>query len=203
MGVATQEAGPDTAEALEREARLTAPLIRAATAQDAETIAQIHVAAWRESYADLFPGQALASLDIAERARLWREIILAGPASGATFLLEFAGEGPAGFSSCGAQRSDRLREQGFLGEFEAIYILKRGQRRGGGRALMRAIARHLLGQGFEAASVWVFRDNPPARHFYEALGAVATGIDGTCTTLGQTLPDMSYGWRDLRLLSRE
>ena len=32
---------------------------------------------------------------------------------------------------------------------------------------------------------------------------VATGIDGTWTTLGQTLPDMSYGWRDLRPLARE
>ncbi|MFY9655892.1 MAG: GNAT family N-acetyltransferase [Methylocystis sp.] len=203
MGVPAQEAGRETAEALGREARLTAPLIRAATVQDADTIAQIHVAAWRECYAELFPAEALASLDIAERARLWREIILAGPASGATLLLEFAGEGAVGFSSCGAQRSDRLREQGFLGEFEAVYIVKRGQQRGGGRALMRAMARHLLGQGCEAASVWVFRDNPPARRFYEALGAVATGIDGTWTTLGQTLPDLSYGWRDLRGLARE
>ncbi len=202
MGAPAQEAGRGAAEALGREARLTAPLIRAATTADAETIAQIHVAAWRESYAALFSPEALARLDVAERAGFWREI-LAGLASGATFLLEFPGEGPVGFSSCGPQRGDRLREQGFLGEFEAVYILKRGQRRGGGRALMRAMARHLLGQGFDAASVWVFRDNPPARDFYEALGAVATGVDGTWTTLGQTLPDMSYGWRELRGLAQE
>jgi GNAT superfamily N-acetyltransferase len=202
MGATMQEAGRELAEALGRETGLTAPLIRPALPEDVETIARIHVAAWRESYAELFSAEALASLDIAERARLWREI-LAGPASGATFLLEFAGEGPLGFSSCGPQRGDRLREQGFLGEFEAVYILKRGQRRGGGRALMRAMARHLLGQGWDAASFWVFRDNPPARDFYEALGAVATGIDGTWTTLGQTLPDISYGWRGLRPLARE
>ena len=202
MHTAEPKAGRETAGGQGLETRLTAPLIRPASPADAETIAGLHVAAWRESYADLFPPEALASLDIAERARLWREI-LAGPASGATFLLEFAGEGPLGFSSCGAQRGDSLRAQGFFGEFEAVYILKLGQRRGGGRALMRAMARHLLGQGFEAASVWVFRDNPPARDFYEALGGVATGIDGTWTTLGQTLPDMSYGWRDLRPLARE
>ena len=202
MGAPRQEAGRGAAEPLGREMRLTAPLIRPALPEDAETIARLHVAAWRESYAELFPPEALARLDIGERARLWREI-LAGPAKGGTFLLEFAGEGPLGFSSCGPQRGERLREQGFLGEFEAVYILKRGQRRGGGRALMRAMARHLFGQGFEAASVWVFRDNPPARDFYEALGAVATGIDGTWTTLGQTLADMSYGWRDLRGLARE
>ena len=182
---------------------MTAPLIRAATAEDAETIAQIHVASWRESYAGLMPAQALSDLDVTERARLWRGILAGGPPSGAIFLLEFAREGPAGFASCGAQRSDRLRDSGYPGEFEAIYILERGQRRGGGRALMRVMARHLLAQGWGSASVWVFRDNAPARRFYEALGGLATGIDGSWTTLGLTLPDMSYGWRDLRGFERE
>jgi len=181
---------------------MPAPLIRAATADDAEMVAQIHVASWRESYAELMPAETLQGLDVADRARRWREILAAALASGAVFLLEFPGEGPIGFASCGAQRSDRLKAAGYWGEFEAIYILGRGQRRGGGRALMRAMARHLLGQGWRAASVWVFRDNPPARRFYEALGAVATGIDGSWTTHGLTLADMSYGWRDLRGLVR-
>jgi len=74
---------------------------------------------------------------------------------------------------------------------------------GGGRALLRAIARHLLAQGSSAVSVWVFRDNPPARRFYEALGGVATGVDGTWTTLGLMLPDMAYGWRDIAPLAKE
>ncbi len=173
------------------------PLIRAATPDDAATIAQIHVGSWRESYAQLIPAETLARLDVAERSARWREIIASAPASAAVFLLESAQEGPVGFSACAAQRSERLEALGYGGEFEALYILRRGQRRGGGRALMRAMARHLLAQGWRAASVWVFRDNPPARRFYEALGGVATGVDGTWTTLGLTLPDMSYGWRDL------
>jgi GNAT superfamily N-acetyltransferase len=185
-----------------REARRVTPLIRAATPDDAETIAQIHVAAWRESYAALMPAETLAGLDVTDRERRWREIIAAAPASDAVFLLEFPGEGPAGFATCGAQRSDRLAALGYPGEFEALYVLERGQRRGGGRALMRAMAGHLLAQGWSAASVWVFRDNPRARRFYEALGGVATGIDGTWTTLGQTLPDMSYGWREIAGLAK-
>ena len=203
MGVAAPEAGQEPAARSGWEARLTAPMIRPATPDDAETIAQIHVASWRESYAELMPAETLAGLDVAERAKVWRGIVAAGPASDATFVLEFVGEAPLGFASCGAQRSDRLAVLGYPAEFEAIYILRRGQGRGGGRALMRVMARHLLGQGWEAASVWVFRDNPAARRFYEALGGVATGIDGTWTTHGLTLPDMSYGWRDLRGLERE
>ena len=178
------------------------PLIRAAKPDDAATIAQIHVASWRESYAALMPAETLQNLDVEERARRWREIIATAPASGAVFLLEFPEEGPAGFASCGAQRSDRLAALGYPGEFEALYVLERGRRRGGGRALMRAMARHLLAQGWDAASVWVFRDNPPARRFYEALGGVATGIDGTWATLGLTLPDTSYGWREIARLAK-
>ena len=180
-----------------------APLIRSATPEDAETIAQIHVASWRESYAALMPAETLQNLDVAERAKRWREVVASAPATGAAFLLAFAEQGPVGFATCGAQRSERLASLGYPGEFEALYILRRGQRRGGGRALMRVMASHLLGQGWSAASVWVFRDNPPARRFYEALGGVATGIDGTWTTLGLTLPDMSYGWREIARLAEE
>jgi len=203
MSEPAPEAGFDPLAESCREARRVRPLIRAATPDDAETIAQIHVASWRESYAGLMPAETLVSLDIAERARRWREIIASAPATDAVFLLEFPGEAPAGFASCGAQRNDRLASQGYLGEFEALYVLRRGQRRGGGRALLRAMARHFLRQGWSAASVWVFRDNPPARRFYEALGGVATGIDGSWTTLGLTLPDMSYGWRELASLAEE
>jgi GNAT superfamily N-acetyltransferase len=203
MGVAAPEAGREPSGAFAGEAGLTTLRIRAAKADDAETIARIHVASWRESYAELMPAETLQGLDIAERAGHWRNILTAGPGSGATFLLELAGEGPIGFASCGAQRSERLAALGYVGEFEALYILRRGQRRGGGRALMRAMARHLLGQGWTAASVWVFRDNPPARRFYEALGGVATGIDGSWTTLGLTLADMSYGWREIARLAEE
>ncbi len=179
------------------------PLIRAATTDDAETIGEIHVGSWRESYAPLFPAETLAALDVAERVARWREIIASAPASAAVFLLEFPDERPVGFASCGAQRNDRLEALGYPGEIEALYILRRGQRRGGGRALLSKMARHLLAQGWGAASVWVFRDNPPARRFYEALGAVATGVDGSWTTLGLTLPDMSYGWKDLCDLARD
>lgn len=173
------------------------PSIRPATEADAKIIAAIHVEAWRQSYADIVPAEALARLDVEERTRRWREILRAAPACDAVLMLSFGDEPPCGFATCGRQRSPRLEAQGFAGEIQALYILRRGQRCGGGRALMRAMARHLRTQGWEGASVWLFRDNLPARRFYEAMGAVPTGEQGVWETLGVTLPDIAYGWRDV------
>lgn len=176
--------------------------LRLATIDDAARISELHVAAWRESYADLVPAKALLSMDAREREAQWRESIAAqwSDAARGIFVLEREPEGLLGFACCGPQRVERLGAAGFSGEFWAIYLLQRAQRRGFGRALMGAMTRRLLAQGLSSASVWVFRDNPGARRFYEALGAEETGIVGDWTVLGVALPDMSYGWRDLSQL---
>ncbi|HXY57659.1 MAG TPA: GNAT family N-acetyltransferase [Methylocystis sp.] len=177
--------------------------IRRATVADAKAIGRLHVAAWRETYVELFPKAALDSLDPAEKAESWRETIrdLDGQPPGAAFLLcDDAGEA-MGFSACGLQRVKRLAALGFEGDFIALYLLRRTQRRGHGRAMIGAMASHLSGQGVCAATAWVFRDNLGACRFYEALGGKRTGIEGDWTVLGSTLPDLSYGWRDLRTLT--
>ncbi len=178
------------------------PHIRRATCDDAEIIAQLVVAAWRESYASLAPPEALNALDVEKQAARWREIFRDndGDDACAVFLVSGGGEPPCGFGACGRQRSPRLAEAGFPGEFAALHLLRRAQRRGIGRALMGAMAEHLIVNGFSSASVWVFRDNPQARLFYEALGGEKTGIDGEWTIFGVTFPYMSYGWRDISAL---
>ena len=179
-------------------------LIRRARLGDAASIAKIHVLSWQESYAALFPKEALDAMDVDERIARWREILSAQGQGGpdATFLFCDAQGVPSGFGGCGRQRGDRLAQAGFHGEFHALYLLRRAQRRGAGRALMAEMAAHLSAAGFTSASVWVFRDNPPARRFYEALGGAATGIEGEWTVFGVSQPDFSYGWRDLTQLYR-
>jgi GNAT superfamily N-acetyltransferase len=170
---------------------------------DAEVVARIHVAAWRESYASLMPPEALNALNVEEQAARWRDIVRgqASDDASAVFLASGEGEQPLGFGSCCRQRGPRLAEAGFPVEFSGLYLLRPAHRRGLGRALMGVMAEHLIAKGFSSASVWVFRDNPDARLFYEALGGTRTGIDGEWTVLGVTLPDMSYGWRDLSKLA--
>ncbi|WP_313545757.1 hypothetical protein [Leifsonia aquatica] len=51
---------------------------RAATADDALGIAQVHVTSWREAYARQLPDDLLAGLDVQRRAQLWTGIIESG-----------------------------------------------------------------------------------------------------------------------------
>jgi ribosomal protein S18 acetylase RimI-like enzyme len=171
--------------------------------EDAEAVARIHVAAWRESYALLMPAEALNALNVEEQATRWREIFFGQANDNASAVFLAIGEDgtPCGFGSCCRQRGPRLVEVGFPVEFSGLYLLRPARRRGIGRALMGLMAKYLITKGFSSASVWVFRDNPDARGFYEALGGERTGIDGEWTVLGVTLPDMSYGWRDLSKLA--
>lgn len=174
---------------------------REATTDDAQTLAQIHIACWRETYSEMMPAKTLAGLDVGEWAERWRGKLADGdPASSTLLALDEAGA-PAGFGHCRRQSSEKLLPLGFSGEITSLYLLRRLQRRGAGRRLLGAMAAHLLSQGCESAAVWVFRDAGHARRFYEALGATPTGIEGVWEIYGMVLPDMAYGWRDLRPLA--
>ncbi|MCX7899929.1 MAG: GNAT family N-acetyltransferase, partial [Methylocystis sp.] len=145
--------------------------IRLATARDAPAIARTHIASWRETYADMMPAQVLASLDAGEWTARWKRIFDEGahdPAQ-AVFIAE-DGEGIAGFALCRRLRSEKLAPLGFEGEITSVYLLRRAQRRGVGRRLLRLAASHLVAAGCRSAAVWVFRDAPHARRFYEANG---------------------------------
>ncbi len=177
--------------------------IRLATVQDADAIARVLVDAWRESYASLMPPEALERLNVEEQASRWRETIQAcsEDSAGTVIVAGRLGEAVFGFGACGRQRSPRLQDAGFPVEFSSLYLLRRAQGRGLGRALMQLMATHLTKNGFASASAWVFRDNFDARRFYEAVGGERTGIDGEWSILGLTLADMSYGWEDLTALA--
>jgi GNAT superfamily N-acetyltransferase len=169
-------------------------IVRAGAAEAAR-IAEIHVAAWRETYADMMPATTLAALDVTEWADRWAPRLVDADPAAATFLvLDEAGRA-AGFGHCRRQSSAKLAD--FAGEIASIYLLRRIQRRGAGRRLLRTMAAHLRDHGCDSASVWVFRDASHARRFYEVHGAAPTGVAGVWEIYGMVLPDMAYGWRDL------
>lgn len=174
--------------------------IRRAGLHDARRIADIHVAAWRETYAGMMPAATLAGLDVEEWAGRWRGNLADADPAAATFLaLDETGEA-AGFGFCRRQTNQKMAPLGFTGEIDSLYLLRRIQRRGAGRRLLRRMAAHLVSHGCDSASVWVFRDAQHARRFYEAHGAADTGVAGVWEIYGMVLPDMAYGWRDLSAL---
>ena len=172
---------------------MTGPTVRPARLADSGRIGEIHVAAWRETYADLMPSARLAALNVAERAAMWRHQLASGTARGIA-VAERDGL-IVGFASCARQRSAELAAASYAGEVAAIYVLRAGQGRGAGRLLMQAMARRLIAEGYRSMALWVLTANAPARRFYERLGGVvvAERVEG-----GDA--EVAYGWRDVASL---
>ena len=176
--------------------------VHRAGVEAARRVAEIHLAAWSETYDGLVPPEA-AGPSCDERAQRWRESFVDPESDDAVFCVSRPGEAPEGFIACGRVDNPKLAKAGFTAEVYAIYILKGLQRQGAGRLLTRTAARHLVARGMTSAGVWVLRDNHGARRFYESLGATETGIAGVWPVLDMELPDLAYGWRDLRGLAAD
>ena len=172
---------------------MTGPTVRPARLADAERIGDIHVAAWRETYAGLMPPARLAALNVAERAAMWRRQLASGTARGIA-IAELDGL-IVGFASCAKQRTAELAAAGYASEVTAIYVLRAGQGRGAGRLLMQAMARRLIAEGYRSMALWMLATNTPARGFYERLGGtiVAERVE-------DGVPEVAYGWRDVASL---
>ena len=176
--------------------------IRTARLSDAEAIAAVHVASWREAYTGLLP-----ELNVDERTKRWRKILEAksNKADDMT-AVAMVGTRLLGFVSVGPQRDEKLHSQGFTAEFQALYVLKSAQRSGVGGKLLQQGAEHMLETGHRNAALWVLEDNGPARAFYEAMGARPIGLGARPIRLREdvrgevSLIELAYGWRDLREL---
>jgi ribosomal protein S18 acetylase RimI-like enzyme len=159
---------------------------------DAPDLARMHVESWRESYPGLVPEAMLAALSVDARSAAWRRILGEPAQAAGVFVAELDGR-IVGFGSCGAQRAESLRAKGYEGEISALYVLKAFQRRALGTRLLFRMAFRLQVSGFEAASLWVLRDNVPARRFYERCGGELLGEREDVRPQG-TLHEVAYGW---------
>ena len=183
MGVGHRGAGMDQ----------TQHSIRRATPGDAAALAEVHEATWRETYIGLMSEQMLDALTADARAEAWRRI-LTGEAGylATTYVAERGGQFVA-FASCGEQRNEAFAAAGYAGEFAAVYVLKTDQRRGLGTRLMKTMMDDLGARGLTGFTLWVPRDNIPARSLYEQLGGKLIGQRADARDQG-TLVEVAYGW---------
>ena len=172
--------------------------IRAATAADAETIAALNLACWRETYERLLPAETFAALTLEERIAHWRGVF---ETSGARVSLAIDQAGTAvGFSHWRPHMFVLGGRLGRGGEICAIYLRRAAQRRGLGLRLMRLMGEDMAETGLKWASLVVLRDNLAARRFYEAIGARRFGHELSW----RGVPQIAYGWRDVgRLVAHQ
>jgi GNAT superfamily N-acetyltransferase len=163
--------------------------IRPATEHDAVAISHVHVQSWRTTYAGIVPAEYLATLDEAERVVLWRDWLTRDIQ---VYIADLDGE-IVGFISGGAIREP---VQAYDAELYAIYLLEQAQRQGIGTALLKELAKSLLGQGFTGMIVWVLEKNPSKQFYVRSSAEVVTTKD--IQIGGVTLSEVCYGWPDLQ-----
>lgn len=174
--------------------------VREAILADAGAIAEIHVAAWQETYRGLLPSGLLDSLKPSEKLGLWHEVLsLAADRDDLVVCVAEMGGECVGFASMRPQPDGGLRAAGYGAEVSALYALKQAQGRGIGRELMRWLAVRMGAAGLDGAALWVLESNKGARGFYEALGGVPVA-ERLEKRGGAEVRAVAYGWRDLSLL---
>ncbi len=153
---------------------------------EAEAIAEMHVAAWRETYPDLLPPSMFAQKTVAGMTPRWHDSLERGEA---VFVVR-NGAAIVGVAMAGTQRDAELP---FSAGVRTIYLLRAAQGLGLGRGLMAAMAEDLLARGLMSCSLWALGDNATARRFYERLGG------RVILTKPEIFPDgeiehVAYGW---------
>ena len=167
-------------------------LIRAASPLDAAALARVHQETWRTTYAGILPLDVIAREAGRKSEGVWRKRLAAARGVTQTWIAERPGDGIVGFVTCGAAREPI---EGLEAEIYALYVLQSDQRRGVGRALVRASASHFVRNGYFGFYLWVLKANR-ARMFYEAMGGQE--IAERTERLGKhPFGEIAYGWHDL------
>jgi ribosomal protein S18 acetylase RimI-like enzyme len=143
----------------------TARRIRRATAADARSIAEVHVASWRHAYRGLLPDGSLDRQSVERREASWREAFR--DRRSGVFVAEEEGR-VVGFASFGPSRDRDAGPE--VGEIPAIYVDPSVVGAGVGRALLGAAIGALREAGYRRATLWVLEANGHARRFYERAG---------------------------------
>jgi GNAT superfamily N-acetyltransferase len=161
--------------------------LRLADPQDAEKLAQVHVAAWQAAYRGLVPDAFLDGFTVEKRTAAFRQSLESH--SEETYLLE-QDDQPVAILTIGPSRDEELDVRR-VGELWGIYITPAWWRQGIGRRLVQEAERMLQARGCDTIVLWVFEGNADARRFYEAMGYLPDGTS-KIIDLGVSLEAVRY-----------
>lgn len=163
---------------------------------DAAALAEVHVRAWRETYAGLLPAQYLARMNTAVHATRWRRQ-LSRARAGDVVLAAEGPEGLVAYCAGALLTNSAIREA----EIFTLYVLRSAQGLGLGKRLLGAAARVLEAETARSLRLWVLSGNVRAREFYAHLGGVQVA-ERPVSGWGGGLSEVAFRWRDIRALNR-
>ena len=179
--------------------------VRDADIDDADAIATAHIDAWRAGYRGVVPDEYLDAEEFASSRRdRWRSWTWHQVPESRLFVVSLQGR-VVGFGHAGPEHvvahgiespdSEPGNEDGTRGEIYGFYLHPTAWGSGGAGALMSRCEEFLRDEGFTSATLWVLRDNPRARAFYEKAGWLATGKESLFTPSepsDSSLPKVSF-----------
>lgn len=165
--------------------------IRAATPEDARSIATITVLGWRAAYRGLMPDSVLDALSVDDRTRSWTRVIAAPESAEQRVWLLSGAKGPIGFASVGPSRDPDAEHE--TSELYAIYLEPDHIGHGHGARLFGHVIQDLAKRGSRALTLWALDGNVRADRFYRSMGMSPNG-EKIETVRGAALPHIRY-WR--------
>ncbi|MEF3365905.1 GNAT family N-acetyltransferase [Methylocystis sp. 9N] len=141
----------------------TAFSIRHARPGDAEEIARVHDASWRDAYRGVIPGAELERMIARRGPTWWHSAIVRGTG---LLVIDFDDK-IVGYSTYGR---NRVPSMPYSGEIFELYLNPEHQGLGFGRRLFNAARQELAEHGYISTIVWALADNDKALSFYRRLG---------------------------------
>ncbi len=166
--------------------------VRPAERADIDALCDAHVAGWRVGYRGLFADDYLDSDEFDASRRAGWHLARWLDTSDQAMFAGLVDDRVLGFAHCGPERVDEGLPSTGRGEVFGFYLHPAAWGSGLAAALMRAAEGFLRSAGFAEAVLWVLRDNPRARSFYEKSGWSSTGRETLWagpTMVGVPVPD--------------
>lgn len=172
--------------------------MRTAVLADADDLAQAHVQGWRIGYRGIFPDEYLDAPEF-EQQRVDRWRAWTWPAmTGSDLYAVTIDSRVVGFSHIGPERVDDVPSVGPIGEVYGFYLHPDAWGSGAATVLMEHSVQRLAQRAFTSSVLWVLRDNPRARAFYEKAGWHVSGRElmwpgpQTATHPPEPVPEVQY-----------
>jgi ribosomal protein S18 acetylase RimI-like enzyme len=172
-------------------------VVRLAQPGDERGLAVVRVRGWQEGYVGIVDAAFLASLSVDDSEQRWSTVLEnRGPLRHVLVADVGSSDAPevVGYSTFGPYRittgDDRTMEvhelaaPGTIGEVYGFYVRPDHWGSEVANNLMDATLSTLGTDGWPFARLWVLKDNPRARRFYERHGWIADGAETSLAIVG-------------------
>ena len=164
---------------------------------DALELGRVHVTSWRETYPGLLPQAYLNRMSAKVHARRFHRDLLRTKPGEVTLIAEDA-DGAVGYVNGAVLRGDGRAADA---EVFTLYVVRKAQGVGVGRALLSACARVLRAEGASSLMLFVLSRNLGARAFYERLGGEVFA-EVAAKGWGEGVTETAYRWREIEALTQ-